>query len=136
MSDYMKYYEEQNREMEQEDGEMAALDDQYFEAETKALYLLLELWALELVNSPNSREFLINFIGEKEVKANIKGHVLSYIDNDGYTIKDLYLMDTCEQILIHSGWMNLKNEDSAQTALDYYDSLLNRPSIKKRAAKN
>ena len=69
MSDYMKYYEEQNREMEQEDGEMAALDDQYFEAETKALYLLLELWALELVNSPNSREFLINFIGEKEVKA-------------------------------------------------------------------
>tara|TARA_Y100000593_G_scaffold13371_1_gene24835 strand:- start:228 stop:455 length:228 start_codon:yes stop_codon:yes gene_type:complete len=65
----MDYYEKQNREMWQEDGEMAALEDQYFEAETKALYILLEEWSLELVNSPNSREFLINFIGEKEVKA-------------------------------------------------------------------
>ena len=65
----MDYYEKQNREMWQEDGEMAALENQYWDAETKALYILVEEWTLELVNSPNSREFLINFIGEKEVKA-------------------------------------------------------------------
>ena len=71
MSDYMKYYEEKNREMWQKEAEMDVLDDQYWEAEEKALYILLADFCIvdELINSPNGREFLINFIGEKEVKA-------------------------------------------------------------------